>query len=217
MATIPDRPKIYHITHIKNLPKIVHAGKVWSDAKRIALGLACEVVGMSEIKRRRLEDLEVTCHPGTMVGEYVPFYFCPRSIMLYILHRANHVDLNYRGGQKPIIHLQADLFDVVRHAGHVDVRWAFTNINAGTRYNIGFFKTLDKLDKVNWPAVAATDWNSSLIKDGKQAEFLLFESFPWSLVEGVGVYDDAIKERAVTAIARAAHKPIVRVKRKWYY
>jgi hypothetical protein len=37
------------------------------------------VVGMSEIKRRRLEALDVDCHPGSKVGEYVPFYFCPRN------------------------------------------------------------------------------------------------------------------------------------------
>jgi len=40
---------------------------------------------MSTIKARRLYDLEVDCHPGTKVGEYVPFYFCPWSIMLYLL------------------------------------------------------------------------------------------------------------------------------------
>jgi len=50
----------------------------------------------------------VKCHPGTKVGQYVPFYFCPRSIMLYILHRGNHPDLDYREGQGPILHLQAD-------------------------------------------------------------------------------------------------------------
>jgi ssDNA thymidine ADP-ribosyltransferase, DarT len=27
------------------------------------------------------------------VGEYVPFYFCPRSITLFLLHKGNHVDL----------------------------------------------------------------------------------------------------------------------------
>ncbi len=39
---------------------------------------------MSEIKRRRVEELEVDCHPGTKVGDYVPFYFCPRSVMLFV-------------------------------------------------------------------------------------------------------------------------------------
>jgi hypothetical protein len=36
---------------------------------------------MNEIKRRRLEELEVHCYPGTRVGQYVPFYFCPGSVI----------------------------------------------------------------------------------------------------------------------------------------
>jgi hypothetical protein len=71
---------------------------VLSDAEIRRRDLAGMVVGMSEIKRRRLEDLEVSCLPGTKVGEYVPFFFCPRSVMLYILHMANHPDITYREG-----------------------------------------------------------------------------------------------------------------------
>ena len=29
--------------------------------------------------------------------------------MLYVIHCANHPELAYRGGQQPIIHLEADL------------------------------------------------------------------------------------------------------------
>lgn len=98
---VPQRPKIYHITHINNLPSVVDA-VLWSDADRVRQGLNCEVIGMNEIKRRRLEELNVDCHPDTKVGDYVPFYFCPRSIMLYLLHMGNHPDLSYLGGQRPI-------------------------------------------------------------------------------------------------------------------
>ena len=60
-----------------NLARIISAGKIWSDAKRIEFGLDSENVGMQEIKKRRLEKVEVKCNQGTKVGEYVPFYFCP--------------------------------------------------------------------------------------------------------------------------------------------
>ena len=105
MSQIPQNPKIYHITHIDNLDNILRDDVLWSDAKRLEHGLECEIVGMSEIKRRRLDELEVKCHSGTMVGEYVPFYFCPRSIMLYILYMGNHSDISYREGQSRILHL----------------------------------------------------------------------------------------------------------------
>ena len=73
---------------------------------------------MSEIKRRRLEELDVKSHPGTKVGQYVPFYFCFRSIMLYLLYQGNHPELTYRGGQRPIIHLEADFNATVEWANH---------------------------------------------------------------------------------------------------
>jgi ssDNA thymidine ADP-ribosyltransferase, DarT len=87
VAKVPANPKIYHITHLRNLPQIVEAKKLWSDAKRIELGLQCDVVGISHIKQRRLTEIEVDCHAPTHVGDYVPFYFCPRSVMLFILHK----------------------------------------------------------------------------------------------------------------------------------
>ena len=114
MPKVPERPKIYHITHVRNLPRIIKAGMLWSDRKRLELNLACRVVGMDRIKRRRLEQIEVApCHPGTRVGDYVPFYLCPRSVMLFLLHKGNHPDLDYSEGQEPILHLQADLRAVV--------------------------------------------------------------------------------------------------------
>lgn len=216
MTDIPPNPKIYHITHVDNLKQIVQSTVLWSDMQRVAQNLDCEIVGMSEIKRRRLEELTVLCHPGTMVGEYVPFYFCPRSIMLYILHMGNHVDINYRGGQGPIIHLMADLHAVVAWAEESGVRWAFSDRNAGIRY-AQFFSNLDTLSNVNWDAVQATDFRDSGIKEGKQAEFLVHESFPWEHVEQVGVVNSSTKAIVENVLADANHRPVVTVEPRWYY
>ena len=82
MSKLPLKPKIYHITHVDNLPRIIARGGLLSEARLLEEGGPDQTIGMSKIKQRRLEEIEVTCHPGTMVGEYVPFYFCPRSVML---------------------------------------------------------------------------------------------------------------------------------------
>ena len=158
----------------------------------------------------------MTCHPGTRVGEYVPFYFCPRSIMLYILHRGNHPDITYRQGQKPIVHLQADLFDTIAWAQVHSVRWAFSTVNAGSRYAEFFYDVAD-LKQINWDAVAEDDFRSPETKEGKQAEFLVFESFPWHLVEKVGVMDAEIASKASLAICAASHHPMVNIERTWYF
>lgn len=216
MSSVPAQPKIYHVTHVDNLAAIVREGVLVSDATMLARGGPSVTIGMAAIKRRRIEEIMVSCHPGTMVGDYVPFYFCPRSVMLYLIHRANHPDLNYREGQGAIVHLEADLHEVVEWAERKDRRWAFSLSNAGSYY-VEIRDDLDRIDEVNWAAIAETDFRSSDVKEGKQAEFLVHESFPWKLVRRIGVYSADIKARAEGNLAHASHRPPVEILRHWYY
>ena len=94
---VPTQPKIYHIVHVDNLASIVTDGCLWSDAVMVQRQ-GSTVIGMGSIKQRRL-GLPVSCHTGLRVGDCVPFYFCPRSIMLYVIHRANHLLLFQRVAQ----------------------------------------------------------------------------------------------------------------------
>jgi hypothetical protein len=213
---VPAQPKIYHITHVDNLAAIATERSLLSDAAMLERDGPNVTIGMSVIKKRRIEEIAVPCHPGTMVGDYVPFYFCPRSVMLYLIHRANHPDLNYRGGQGPIVHLEADLCEVVEWAERKDRRWAFSLSNAGSYY-VEIRDDLDQIDEINWAAVAEIDFRSSDVKEGKQAEFLVHESFPWKLVRRIGVYSADIKAQAEANLAHAIHRPPVEILRNWYY
>lgn len=216
MASVPSSPKIYHITHINNLPNIAASMELVSDAKRIASGLTCSLVGMSTIKQRRLNEIEVSCHPGTTVGQYVPFYFCPRSIMLYILHMGNHPDVSYRGGQQLIIHLQADFNSVINWANSNAVHWAFSNGNAGARLTT-FYNHPANLSQIDWAAVTSTDFRDAKVKESKQAEFLLFDVFPWTLIEKIGTINSTIATKVQTALASIGHQPVIAVEPSWYF
>lgn len=216
MTTPPTHPKLYHITHIENLPSIVAEGELLTDAEMIARGGPAETIGMSAIKRRRVDRLEVACHPGTKVGDYVPFYFCPRSIMLFVIHRANHPELVYRGGQEPIVHLEADLHAVVRWARAEDRRWAFSLANAGAFY-AQFRSRLDELDQLDWPAIAAANFRAAEVKESKQSEFLVHGRFPLSLVERIGVRSAGVQTRATAALEGTRHRPPVKILPEWYF
>jgi hypothetical protein len=211
----PASPKIFHITHVDNLPSIVAAGKLRSDASMITRGGPQAAIGMSTIKKRRLS-LPVTCHTNDHVGDYVPFYFCPRSIMLFVIHCANHPDLTYRGGQAPIVHLQADLHQVIAWAEQRDRRWAFSLENASAGY-ASFRATTSELDQIDWSAVASTDFKARAVKEAKQAEFLVHRSFPWKLVEEVGVISSSVRAKTEEAIAGSVHQPPITVRPRWYY
>jgi hypothetical protein len=173
------------------------------------------VIGMTAIKERRLR-LAVKCHSELHVGDCVPFYFCPRSIMLFVIHCANNSDLSYRGGQEPIVHLEADMHRLVQWAEANGRRWAFSLSNAAASY-AQFRKELDQLNEINWTAVAATDFRSADIKEGKQAEFLVEQSCPWHLIERIGVLDRATGLKVSSALSGVAHRPQIEIMRRWYY
>lgn len=215
MSPPPAQPKIYHITHVGNLPSIIGDGLLLSDASVIARGGPPAAIGNPGIKQRRLR-LPVDCHPGDVVGDYVPFYFCPRSVMLFVIHRANHPELAYRDGQGPIVHLEADLHEVVAWAEGINRRWAFSLSNAGAVY-ARFRSSLNDLDQVDWAAVAATDFRSAAVKEAKQAEFLVHGAFPWNLVRRIGVRSYIIRDQVDLALRAAAHKPPVSLQPGWYF
>lgn len=217
----PAQPKIYHIVHVDRLSSIIADGCLWCDAEIMRRTSAGTSIGMNKIKQRRLDELTLASYPDLHVGDCVPFYFCPRSIMLYLIHQANHEELTYRGGQEPIIHLQADLHTSVAWADQQgQQRWVFTLSNAGSRY----FEDrcdLKQLHEINWSAVQANQWSGSgidpLIKEGKQAEFLIEHHFPWHLVESIGVRSQSVYQQVIQALQVANHKPKTEIKPKWYY
>jgi len=216
--TVPAQPKLYHIVHVDRLRSIVADGHLWSDRevlRRASQGTELgTTIGMSSIKQRRLNELRLTSHPELFVGDCVPFYFCPRSVMLFLIHRANHPELTYRGGQEPMLHLEADLHAVVQWAQQQGLRWAFTLSNAGAYY---FEDRCDlaELGEINWTAVQAGDWRN--FKEGKQAEFLVERAFPWHLVERIGVKSASTYGLAMNALPSAGHRPPVERRPEWYY
>lgn len=210
---VPRQPKIYHITHVDRLPAIVADEHLWCDAQVLRRNPPGTTIGMSNIKQRRLNELFLTSHPELRVGDCVPFYFCPRSIMLFLIHCRNP-QLHYQGGQGPIVHFEADLQATTAWANAQPLRWAFTLSNAGSK----FFEDrcdLAHLYEVDWTAVQARNWQQH--KDGKQAEFLLENRFPWHLVERIGVQSRAIQQQVTNALPAGGHQPAVEVQPDWYY
>lgn len=211
---MPAEPKIYHIVHVDRLLSVVEDGWLWCDAEVARRSPSGTTIGMNSIKERRLNELKLTSHPDMHVGGCVPFYFCPRSIMLYLIYQANHPELVYRGGQGSIVHLEADLRQTVAWAEEHGQRWAFTLSNAGAYY---FEDRCDlaQLGEIDWDAVQARNWQQC--KEGKQAEFLIEGRFPWELVSRVGVGSQQVCDQVGAALQAAAHTPAIETRPDWYY
>ena len=102
----------------------------------------------------------------------------------------------------------------LRLSSHGDLRWAFTLSNAGARY-FEDRSDLGQLGEIDWDAVEATHW--SRCKEGKQAEFLIEQRFPWELVSRIGVRSQRVCYQTEAVLEAAAHRPPVEIRPAWYY
>ena len=71
------------------------------------------------------------------------------------------------------------------------------------------------LSEINWEAVQTRDWRRH--KDGKQAEFLIEQQFPWKLVSRIGVRSPQVSRQTLSAIEAGVHQPPIDIKPEWYY
>lgn len=219
---IPSNPKIYHIVHKDRLLSILQDGYLLSDAVIRQKNTALPMIGMQDIKDRRLTK-SLNRYSDLTVGQCVPFYFCPRSIMLYLIHQRN-LNLQYQNGQDNIIHLQADFYQVINWANTQSpkVRWVFTTSNAGSNY-FEDYNQLSDLNKINWNAVNAKYWSDPYIKEGKQAEFLIEQKFPIHLIEQIGVYNQSVYGEVRQIIQNFNHQMQTNIQIQtnicpdWYY
>lgn len=204
--TAPADPPIFHITHVDNLAGILREGGLWSDRQRIARGLGSTNIGHRHIKGRRLE-CPVRTRSGGSLGDYVPFNFCPRSVMLYAVHRGHQ---DYEGGQEAVVHLVS----CVSRVTALGRPWAFSDRHAELGY-AQHFDDLAHLDQVPWGVMGERYWAE--VKQERQAEFLVHDFVPWSTVTAVHVMNHATLARAAAVTAAARHQPPIVVSPEWYY
>lgn len=206
-------PPIFHITHIDNLSSIITDGCVWCDSEKQARGINCVNIAHVSLKARRSVTFVPFAPAGTL-DDYTPFYFAPRSPMLYSIN--NNQVQGYTGGQVEIVHLVADAHAVaaaglpfVFYDGHPVMHLSTC------------FNGLGDLNNVDWNVMGMTYWNDTPQypdrKRRRMAEFLVHNHLPWELVQGIGVIDSSMAARVVAILSTATHKPVVSVKRNWYY
>ena len=75
---------ISHMTHVGNLPSILKSGGLLSSRGLIQRGIRCNSIAYQDIQDRRAFTV-VPCGPRGALHDYIPFFFNPRSPMLYAI------------------------------------------------------------------------------------------------------------------------------------
>ena len=167
---------IYHITHIDNLESILSEGGLLAyNIMLLETQTNYTNIAYQNIQDRRATT-DVPCGGGGVLHDYVPFYFAPRSPMLYTISRGN-VE-NYTQGQAAVIHLVSSIENIEAE----DLCFVFTDGHAVMTFT-NFFDDLNYLRAIDWDVMESRYWNDTNEdndrKRRRQAEFLVRYFFPW--------------------------------------
>ncbi len=213
MSQIVSDKIVRHMTHIRNLPMILEQGGIWCDRQAVERGLTQQSIGHSHIKKRREKKL-VKVGPGGFLCDYVPFYFAHHSPMLSVIFYGGVG--GYSGGQDDVIYLVTKT-SVVQQSG---LPFVFTDGHAAVEISRQF-TDLNDLKEIDWAMVGANFWTNT-DDDGdrarrKQAEFLVHDFLPWTLIRGIAVKTQAMADQVLALLEGQPHSPEVRVMSAWYY
>jgi hypothetical protein len=203
---------LYHFTPIHHLASIIEHGlRCDNDA---AGGLLAVEVGNRDIKEQRRRRA-VPVGPRGVVADYVPFYFAPRSPMLYAIARGNVPE--YTGGVDLLVYLVT----TADRLGQLGLPMLFTDRNAVLK-TAHFTSSLADLDTViDWPLMRATMWNNTPSepdrRERRMAECLVHRQVPWWAIEYVAARTPARAIEAQATLARFSQGIAVRTRRDWYF
>jgi hypothetical protein len=203
---------VYHITQFRNFASIAAGGVLRCDNDCKVNGVQFVSIAYDDLKARRT-NWPVHVGPRGTLADYVPFYFAPRSPMLYAI--AGGWVAGYSGGQVEVAHLVFSLRDIAR-AGE----FVITDGHAATPLT-DQFDDLAGLERIDWSIMREKYWRDT-DEDGdrkrrRQAELLVVGSVPFSAVKQIGVMTTAVAEEVRETLVGAAHQPPVVVRRDWYY
>lgn len=208
--TAPNPIRIYHFTHVGNLEAIIKHG-LRSDAACRRDGLTSVEIGSSDIRERRLARPLRGVGAGGFVGDYVPWYFAPRSPMMYALNQNRY---EYKDGFDQVVYLVSSVPRVVASGLH----WVASDRNAALALAEFTAEEADLPEHISWDVIAARYWRDFLDgTDLRAAEFLVHDTAPWEVVEGIVTKTERTQRDVLAMLEGCSHSPAVSVRAQWYF
>lgn len=203
-------PAICHFTDVDNLEGIFADGELRCHQ----MASTAVDVGDASIKSRRTL-IDVTCGPGGKVCDYVPFYYAPRSPMLFSIKCGNVPDVS--SDQRRLVYLVSST-EAAYAAGLACV---FTDGNAATAFT-DFHDDADKLaEVVDWPLMRARYWFNTFEDPDRRrrrmAEFLVHRALPLELVTEIAVHDESVASHVADLLSAAGSTIPIAIRRDWYF
>lgn len=179
---------IFHFTPASNVPKIIAAGGIHPDNVMFTQPEKYTDCASADIKTAR-RTKAVPVHPYGYVGDYVPFYYAPRSPMMSAISKGQVPGYDDSHG---LVYIASSVAQV----DAADLPWVCTdgNARAGITH---FYNTREELEeRTDWQIMREKYWRNT-DEDGdrrrrRAAEFLVYNFFPLSLVTGIATHNQGV-------------------------
>lgn len=212
-AARPTSILVVHFTHLSHLSTILQRGLLSDTAARQA-GLIQTEVGNQEIKQMRRRR-PVPVPPGGVVADYAPFYYAPRSPMMYLIDRGGLS--SFTGGCGELVYLVTS----VERLTELGALLVFTDRNAVLGVS-EFSDDPARLDTlIDWQLMRAKMWNNTGEhpdrKERRMAECLVHLQVPWDAITEVVTKTQTCAQQASAILATVDQKVPVFVRPNWYF
>ena len=180
----------FRITHINNISHIAKCGIV--KATSPLHDKKFQSIGDSQVINLRKGKVINGYH----IGDYIPFYFGPRSPMLYVIQHGfngvQHVE------PEKIVYCVIKLDDLIADG----IECLFTDGHAlsflTSFYTKDYLINIDRI--VNYTDVYSSQWNLEEDRDlkrRKEAELLIKDDLPAKYIKGYVVYNEKAKQTLI--------------------
>jgi hypothetical protein len=207
MATL-----IYHFTALANLPSIARSGGLHSLNGMARDGIRHDSIAYESVQAKRA-GTRVPCGPGGCLHDYVPFFFAPRSPMLYAIHKGRVPCPNGQDGLACIVSTAENIADE-------GIGFAFTD-GHGIMALTNFYDDLRNLNRIDWKVMGGRYWQDTPAAPDRsrrrQAEFLVYNFVPWRCVLGIGVRRAATIDTVRASLGALGATTQVKVKSDYFF
>lgn len=209
----PLPTRLYHFTSIDHLETIVQHGLL-ADTTAAASGLITVEVGNRGIKERRRRRV-VPVGPRGMVADYTPFYFAPRSPMMFAISKGRVPE--YQHGTESLLYLGT----TVERLAELGLSTVFTDRNAVLEPASYSDQVADLDDMIDWELMEARYWADTPEepdrRERRMAELLVHRSLPWEAIQYIAAYSEARAAEAQATLARSCQGVRVGIEPDWYF
>lgn len=185
----PEKARIFRIVHVDNLEWLLDHGGPQCRNSPVANPNYVSI-GNPELIDKRARQI-VPVPPGGVLNDYVPFYFTPKSMMMYNIHTGRGV--RQRENREIVI-----LVSSIHRLRELNLPFVFTNQHA---YAAGteFYTDIRHLDQIDWPLLRSENFKTDDADPGKglryQAEALIHQNVPLAALLGICCNSEAVKQR----------------------